>query len=321
MARLIESVIGHEREIVKIFQLKNSNHWPHAVVFVGPSGIGKKKIALALAQSLICTQASDGCGTCGPCLRVEKLQSENLTVLEPDAELSKPVIKVEKIRNLLMTLSLASIGPARVVIIENANTMNPQASNALLKTLEEPTENIFFILLANDLNQLLPTIRSRCQIFRFSGLSYEQLKILKPGLSDWNYRSSRGQVDKLELLTTKDGALKREEALGFLEQFCKDENFLEDKTWKDLVKDRSWALFSLNCWLQILRDAVVLKTQAQKFILNSDQNERLKMLHTLSLKKLLWFCNQLIQAEREINSNFDATLIFESLKVQYARMD
>lgn len=321
MARIIESVVGHEAEISKLFRLKKSSRWPHAIMFVGPSGIGKKKLALAFAQSLVCEESTEGCGVCGACLRIEKMQSESLTILEPDPALSKPVIKVEPVRDLLESLSLASIGKSRVVIIDQAHTLNVQASNALLKTLEEPAENIFFILIANDVQQFLPTIRSRTQVMRFSALTYDQVKKVKPNLPDWTYRSSRGQIDRLMLLSSNEGALKREEALGFFEQFCLDNNFLTDKSWKDSVKDRSWALFSLNCWLQMVRDSIVLKTEAQKFILNTDQADRLKQLYSLPINKLLWLCDRLNMAEKDINSNADAVLVFEDLWIQYARMD
>ena len=321
MARIIDTVVGHESEITKLFRIKKSGRWPHAIMFVGASGIGKKKIALAFAQVLICEESALGCGICGACLRIEKMQSESLTILEPEPELSKPVIKVEKVRELLSSLSFASIGSSRVVIIDQAHALNTQASNALLKTLEEPTENIYFILIANDVQQFLPTIRSRTQVFRFSALSFEQVKKIKPNLPDWIYRSSRGQIDRLELLSSKEGALKREEALSFFEQFCQNSNFLTDKSWKESVKDRSWAIFSINCWLQMARDGVVLKTHAHKFILNTDQVERLKQLYSLSVHKLLWLCHRLIMAEKDINANADAVLVFENLWIQYARMD
>ena len=321
MARLAASIVGHQGQLTKLFHLKETGRWPHAILFVGPSGIGKKKMALAFAQVLVCEVSPQACGLCGPCIRIEKMQSESLVILEPDTELAKPIIKVDKIRDLLQSLALAGIGAARVVIIDQAQTLNEQASNALLKTLEEPTENIYFILIANDDRQFLPTIRSRTQVMRFSALSYEEIKSLKPGLPDWVYRSSRGQVDRLELLSSKEGSLKREEALGFFDQFCLDEHFLLDKTWKDSVKDKAWAVFCINCWLQMARDGIVLKTQAQKFILNSDQSERLKQLYSLSINKLLWLCQKLIGAEKDIKSNADVVLVFEDLWIQYARVD
>ena len=321
MARIIESVIGHEQEVAKLFNLKEAGRWPHAILFVGPSGIGKKKMALAFAQAMVCEESPRACGVCGPCQRIEKQQSESLLIIEPDAELAKPVIKVEKIRGLLDSLSLAALSSARIVIIDQAQTMNAQASNALLKTLEEPTDNVFFILLANDVHQFLPTIRSRTQVIRFSALNYEQVKRIKPNLPDWTYRSCRGQIDRLDLLSSLEGAAKREEALVFFEQFCEDENFLTDKSWKDSVKDRAWALFNIHCWLLMVRDALVLQTQAQKFILNTDQSERLKQLHSVPAKKLLWLSQRLVNAEKDISANADTALVFEDLWIQYARVD
>lgn len=321
MARVIDSVIGHQDEIQKLFQLKQKGRWPHAIMLVGPSGIGKKKIALGMAQVLVCENSSDGCGQCGACLRIEKLQSESLNVIEPDAELARPVIKVEKIRSLLDSLALANLATARVVIIDQAHLMNPQASNALLKTLEEPTDNVFFILLAPDIHQFLPTIRSRSQVMRFHALSYDQLKQVKPQQPDWAYRACRGRVDLLTSLVSRDGAEKRDESLTFLEQFLTDEEFLLDKGWRDIVKDRAWAIFCVNCWMQLIRDAIVLKVQANQFILNTDQSERLKQFFTLSESKLNWLGEQLVRVERDINANADTALAFEDLWVRYARVD
>ena len=226
---------------------------------------------------------------------------------------------MEAIRELLDSLSLASLGGARVVLIDDAQTMNPQAANALLKTLEEPFENVFFILIGEDLLQFLPTIRSRVQVIRFAALSLAQIQAVRPGQPDWAYRSSRGQVDRLELLTSEEGTQKREEALGLFEQFCANEEFLLANDWRPLIKDRTWAQFNLICWMQIVRDLVILKTQAQKFILNTDQLDRLKKLYAIQSKKLLWLAEKLVGAERDLRGNGDPVLIFEDLWVKYAR--
>lgn len=321
MARVIDSVVGHHSEIEKLFQLKQKGRWPHAIMLVGPSGIGKKKVALGMAQALVCESSVDGCGICGSCLRIEKIQSESLTVIEPDAEMARPTIKVEKIRELLNSLALANLSSARVVIIDQAHLMNPQASNALLKTLEEPTDNVYFILLAPDIHQFLPTIRSRTQVMRFNVLSYDQVKQIKPQLPDWTYRACRGRLDLLQTLASTDGGEKREESFSFLEQFLSDEEFLLDKSWRDNVKDRAWAIFCVNCWMQLIRDASVLKAQAQKFVLNTDQAERLKKIFSLSTTRLNWLGSQLTRVERDINSNADVALVFEDLWVKYARVD
>lgn len=321
MARLIESVVGHETQIEKLRHLRQSKRWPHALLLTGPSGIGKKKLAFAFAQMLICEKSEEACGVCGSCLRVAKNQSESLHFLAPDPEASKPVIKVEAVRDLLNTLSLVSLTENRVIIIDQAQVMNVQAANVLLKTLEEPASNVYFILIGEDVHQFLPTIRSRVQVLPFSVLTYEQTKKIKPQLPDWAYRSSRGQLDRLELLTSEEGVQKRNEALSLFEQFCEDQEFLLHAEWKTQIKDRSWAQFNLSCWLQIIRDLVVLKSQARQFILNTDQYERLKKLYSMHSQKLLKLADSLLVAEKDLLGNVDPVLVFESLWVQYARVD
>lgn len=322
MDRLIESVVGHENQLTQLLQMYESNRLPHAMLFVGPSGVGKKTVALALAQVLVCDSEHKPCGVCGPCIRMGKQQSESLFLIQPDPEYSKPAIKVEDIRTLLEKLSLAGMGHARVVIIEQAHLMNEQASNALLKTLEEPGDNLFFILIANEETLLLSTIRSRTQTVRFMGLRHDQQRRLKPNHPDWAYRSSRGQMDRLEMLTGKQGVAERKEALELLERFFFDEDLLLHDDWrKPLKEDRDWALFNLRCWMQIVRDTLIVKTQAEKFILNTDQQELLKKLQDLPTEKLMWFSAQLLQATRDISGYQDATLVVESLRVKYARLD
>ena len=146
-------------------------------------------------------------------------------------------------------------------------------------------------------------------------------KKIKPQQSDWAYRSARGQADQLEKLTTPEGIQKREDAFIFFEQFCADPDFLLAANWKAFVKERSAAQYHLNCWMQLLRDLVVLKTQAQKFILNTDQAERLKKFYNLQTQKLLQLAENLVEAEKSLLGNADPTLVFENLWVKYARMD
>lgn len=323
MARIIDSTYGHKDQIAKLNYLLASDRFPQSMLFVGPNGIGKKRIALAVAQSLVCEVSKEACGECGPCKRAEKQQSESLFVIQPEGEAGKKQsIKVEAIRDLLERLALAPVGKCRVVIIDSVHLMNEQASNAFLKTLEEPSENLYFILTVTEAQLLLPTIQSRVQMMRFSVLELDHLKTIKPNEPDWAYRSCRGQLDRLEMLTSKQGLAERQEALQLLHDFCFSEDFLLFDEWRKAMRDdRNWALFNMKCWLQMVRDATVLKTQANKFVLNTDQSELLKQLHTLSTKKLNWFATALMQAARDIQGNQDASLVIDSLKVNYARVD
>ena len=322
MARLIDSTLGHDQSVSKLIHLLKNNRLPQSMAFVGPSGVGKKRVGLALAQYLVCESGQQACGHCGPCIRIEKQQSESLILVQPNPEYAKPSIKVDDIRHVIEALALAPIGAARIVIIDQAHLMNDQAANALLKNLEEPTENVYFILIANEIQQFLPTIQSRVQVYRFSNLNYEQVKAIKPNLPDWAYRSCRGQLDRLAFLTTKEGLKERQESLDFFKEFCFNDEFLLHDDWrKPFREDRNWALFNMNCWLQMTRDALVLKVNQQNSILNTDQIELISELSRLSLNKLSWFASKLVQAHRDISAYQDSSLVLDSLKAQYARVD
>lgn len=322
MARLIESVVGHVSLIDSLMFLKMQKRWPHAFLFVGPNAIGKKQIAMAFAQILICEQADTACGICGPCLRVAKQQSENLILIQPDTSLAKPVIKVEAIRSLLDSLSLSSWQGSRVIIIDNAQTMNAQAANALLKSLEEPFENVYFFLIGPDVHQFLPTIRSRSQVLQFQSLRTDDLKKIKPGLADWAYQASQGQVDRLLQLTSADGIEKRTESYQFLEQFLSDQDFLLHANWRGQVKDKSWTLFAIQAWLQMIVQGLRSKAEARSAsnAISIEHMKYFKLLVGTENEKLLELADYLIHAEKEILGNADPVLIFEKIWVEYARV-
>jgi len=146
--------------------------WPHAMLIVGPPGIGKRVLARTLARSLLCeTPAADGsaCGTCASCRYEAAGQHPDLRVVEPveiDDDVAKPVewISVAMVRSLADWTQLTSHrGGAKVAVIAPAERMNASAANALLKTLEEPPARTYFLLVSDQYGRLPPTIVSRCQ--------------------------------------------------------------------------------------------------------------------------------------------------------------
>jgi DNA polymerase-3 subunit delta' len=169
-------------------------HWrlPHALLFHGRPGIGKLHLAKVLAQSLLCENQSKhrlACGACPACgwfaagnhPDYRLVQPEILSPVEEDAEAEageaseqgkkKPSkqIKVEQIRALSDFLNVGSHRNGyRVVLIHPAESMNPGAANALLKSLEEPSAGVIFLLLSHQPRKLLATVRSRCQALALS---------------------------------------------------------------------------------------------------------------------------------------------------------
>lgn len=153
---------------------------PHAVLFVGPAGVGKTTLADDLAAGVLCTvddlQARP-CGACRACRLVASGGHPDVHRIGPDGAGRQVVIggpgsKVRGIRDLIGELALLPVeGGARIAIVESAQRMNEDAQAALLKTLEEPPAGVTLILCADAEEPLLPTIRSRCARIRLGPVS------------------------------------------------------------------------------------------------------------------------------------------------------
>ncbi len=139
---------------------------PHALLFHGIAGIGKKDFACYFAKILLCSGKKNiSCGSCHACQLMDAGNHPDFLLLEPEE--NSTIIKIDQIRDLTDFVSRTSYQTCRIVIINPAHQMNLAASNALLKTLEEPPANTFFILISHQALQLPATIRSRCQIINF----------------------------------------------------------------------------------------------------------------------------------------------------------
>lgn len=164
----IKSLIENQPEVVKF--LKNSydsKYLSHAYLFDGPDGSGKYEAAIYTAMMLLCNSDDKPCQRCNNCIKVEKGSHLNLIKIEPQNDL----IKKEQVEELIHELSMTPLeSGAQVAIICGADKMNPAASNALLKILEEPAPNHYIFLLTSQINKLLPTIISRTQVIRLKPL-------------------------------------------------------------------------------------------------------------------------------------------------------
>lgn len=147
---------------------RSQQHLPHALLFSGQTGCGHEHLVYALAQSLLCLQPDEAgyaCGQCRSCKVFAAHAHPDFMLLEIAED--KQVITVEQIRGLDRFLELSrSYSPNRVAVIIHADAMNTNAANSLLKSLEEPTDNSYILLFTVNATSLMPTIRSRCQLFR-----------------------------------------------------------------------------------------------------------------------------------------------------------
>ena len=172
------SLLGHDWAVDLLSQHVANGQVRHAYLFTGPQGVGRRTLALRLAQALNCPQpAASGqpCLKCSTCQRIWRMAYPDLSLVQ--AEQAGGTLKVEQVRELQHSLSLAPYeGRYRVALILRFEEAHPSAANALLKTLEEPSPQVVLVLTAESAESLLPTIVSRCEVLRLRPLGLESLQ-------------------------------------------------------------------------------------------------------------------------------------------------
>lgn len=311
MARLLDQIVGHSEVIEKLLQAYAENRLPSTFLFVGPTGVGKKTVAWALAQSLVCEHAVEknpmACGKCAACLRMEQKASEALLWIEPD----KNQIKIEQAHQILDYLSLRSISKSRVIIVDGAEGLNSQAANSLLKVLEEPPGNTYFFMMAPSSQHVLPTIRSRSQIVAFAPLSVQEMK-RKSLAPDWALAASQGSFEKLAHLQENDQQEARKDAIQFLQMRLANPRAYLLPEWRDIVRERAHALQVAKHLSLLLRDAVLLQAgSSSQALLNPDQIPILEKFSAWSSEQLLSFSHKALDLENALLAHRDSQLVFE----------
>lgn len=231
----MHNVIGQERVANILINGLKYKKIAHAYIFAGPKGVGKEKMALEFAKALNCTSDSiDACNNCESCKRIDHLNNNSVVWIEPETN----SIKIEQIRALQKN-SYYKNGEShyRVLIIKNAELMTNQAANSILKFLEEPTPNTVIILLVENKQQLLLTIKSRCQILNFSLLSPSSIVDI---LKDEGYK----EIDILIASNLTQDILKVKELISN-DQFVQMRNIMI-KWNEDLKYNHYQALISVN---------------------------------------------------------------------------
>ena len=166
-----KDIVGHRRHVSLLSRAIAQGTLPPSLLFAGPRGVGKRRVAVAVAETINClaTREGDACGECASCRRIARGVHPDVLIIEP-GDLGS--IKIEQIRDVVDRAGYRPFeGRRRVVIIDDADALVAPAQNALLKTLEEPPQASMFVLVSAIPDALLPTVLSRCQRLRFGELS------------------------------------------------------------------------------------------------------------------------------------------------------
>lgn len=157
-------VIGHTKELQEIEKDLATGNIHHAYLFVGPEKIGKFRIAKSLARAVQCD--SNFCKKCPICIQINKKCHPDTMELDDDGE----SVKINAIREIIMRLNMTGQSKHKILLIENVKRLTEEASNCILKTLEEPPEKTIFIFTCNQLQDVPSTITSRMRIVHFKKL-------------------------------------------------------------------------------------------------------------------------------------------------------
>ena len=174
-------LVGHSGQRESLKRLLKDNKLPSTILFAGASGIGKLTVARELSRSLFCGANPAPYGGCGECEMCRLFEVGNVADFHLIECSDKSNLGVDGIKDVLYTLNLKSYhGGARVIVLNDADALLTQSANALLKSLEEPRPNTWYILVTANPSRLPQTIISRSQVWFFNTLSHaEVLEVLK----------------------------------------------------------------------------------------------------------------------------------------------
>ncbi len=189
----LTDIVGQEQSVSQVAAAMGSARPPHAWIFAGPAGVGRRTTAFALAKALLCLdpqpsqkgQVPLACKLCASCRAFDAgthpdfhAVNKQLARFSEDSEIRKRVMQnlsIEVVREFVLAPAnrASTLERGRVFVIDEAELMTAEAQNSLLKVLEEPPPRVTFILLCRSEQELLPTTRSRCALVRFGPLPFD----------------------------------------------------------------------------------------------------------------------------------------------------
>ena len=283
-------MLGHEWAVQMLRQHVAHQAQRHAYLFIGPQGVGRRTLALRFAQALNCPQPTAqgaACRDCLTCKQFEHMHHPDLAILQ--AEQIGGTLKIDQIRALQHSLSLSPYSAYyRVAILLRFEEANPNAANALLKTLEEPPSQVVLVLTAESSEALMPTIVSRCEVLRLRPVPYD---VLNEGLQTlWGVppqeaaliaHLSNGRPGYALSLHNDPGLLARRNAWLDDQRRLLGASLVERFAYAEvMVKDRETMRGTLTVWLSFWRDVMLCACGASTPLANLDRVGEIKNLTT-----------------------------------------
>jgi DNA polymerase-3 subunit delta' len=288
-------VVGHEAAITLLSRSLERDMLAHAYIFVGPPQVGKMTLAVDLAQGANCVAplASRPCGECGQCLRIAQSQHPDVQVMDlevnPQSGAMRKEIGIDQVKEMQHWATLKPYeGRCRVMVVREAALLSQEASNALLKLLEEPPESVLFLLLTADVESIPPTVLSRCQRVDLNPLSLntvakeleetqgtpaqeaEELARLSGGRIGWAIEAVKNP-QKVSDYTDEAGRMA-----SLLEEGLEERFAYAAELAALFPRNREGALRSLKAALSWWRDLLLVQKGVEEFVSNTQARDALQ---------------------------------------------
>jgi DNA polymerase-3 subunit delta' len=325
-------VVGQDKILALLDHSLKQNNIAHAYLLAGPPHMGKKTLALNLAQALNCDESEPPCGQCHSCRRILEGKHADVTSTGLD---SKTEIGIDDIRALQRLANLPPYeGKCKVFIIEDAAYMSTEAANSLLKILEEPPPNVVWLLLSAEELRLLPTIISRCQRLELKPVPSEQVEQIL--VTAYNVDAGRARLLArlshgcpgwaLSALADEEVLKQRSQRLTKLSSLITaglEQRFTyAQELATQFSQDRRSVAEAIEVWLGWWRDLMFVNLGCKEAIINIDYEMALqKQSKSLSLSEIRQFLADLRLVPEEISKNVNPRLVVESLMLNMPRKE
>jgi DNA polymerase III subunit delta' len=316
-------LIGHQGASNILRNEIAADRMAHAYLFTGADGIGKRTLALQFACAIHCQnppRPGDFCGECRPCLLFLRQHHPDLTLLQPES--AGGMITVDAVRALLHTLTLKPLEARyRIVLIQDVHRANSNASNALLKTIEEPPPSAILLLTAETSIGLLPTVVSRCRVIALRPAM--ETDIVRALMENRGLDSARAlSVARLAggrpgwAFTQSDDPQADESRREQFEQWClifRQSRKERMTVAQEIASDRERASTNLRMWQAFSHDLMLLSVSSEEKISHLDFLAEFRELSRhISCEQIRQFQIALRRAEDGLDRNANARLAVEA---------
>jgi len=281
-------LLGHGWAVENLANEVASGSIRHAYLFCGQEGLGRRTIALRLAQALNCPTPptpGDACRKCRICRQIERMSFSDLSIVQSDQV--GGTLRVDQVRDLLHSLALMPYEARyRIAVLLRFEEANPSAMNALLKTLEEPPPQAIIVVTTESAESLLPTIASRCEILRLRPMPIMDLsqglqrrERIPPQTADLYAHLSGGRPGiALRLAHNPELVESRKMWLEFHKHLLSASRRERFSLAEDLLKDREYLPEGLRIWLSLWRDVVLVSLKTSVRLVNLDLEDEIARL-------------------------------------------